>query len=650
MKGLLFIFILAMFYLTALAQNKEIVSGAQNCSTQKMSFKQLPLSNNNKTTVYHSFDVLNYKFELDLYNCFVEPFLKSFSGKIEITLRAMQPINQIRLNAVNSSLQIDSISKNGAAFIHTNDTLTVSLDKTYQTGDTAVVRISYRHKAVADGAFYVNTGFVFTDCEPQGARCWFPCWDNPLDKATTDLLVRVPTDVLLGSNGSLIDSINTGNEIYYHWKSRDPISTYLIVMSGKVDYQLKIVYWSPASDTTKKIPFRFYYNVGEDVKSISATVLDMCTFYSSIFCEHPFEKNGFATLNSDFGWGGMENQTLTSLCPNCWDINIISHEFAHQWFGDMITCASWADIWMNEGFATYIEALWLEHEQGYAAYKSAIESDAIGYTANNPGWAISNPAWAINPPSINVLFNYPVTYAKGACVLHLLRYVLGDDMFFNVIKSYANSNDFRFKNASINDFAQFVNTVTGQDYSWFFAEWIYTANHPQYNSSYYFRDGGNETWYLDYKIAQIQTNTGFFKMPIELKVRFNDNTDTIVHFVNDINNQLVTFSFKKLPAFVAFDPSDQIVLKSSIQVPIKNNVFPEINIYPNPSDDYIKIDFSSTKIYTINLYDFSGKLLFQTSTQSDSLKINTKGFKSGFYILNIKSKNENFNKKIEILR
>ena len=85
------------------------------------------------------------------------------------------------------------------------------------------------------------------------------------------------------------------------------------------------------------------------------------TTYSELFGEHPFEKNGFATLNNQFVWGGMENQTLTSLCPNCWDEGLISHEFAHQWFGDMITCATWADIWLNEGFATYTEALWLEH-------------------------------------------------------------------------------------------------------------------------------------------------------------------------------------------------------------------------------------------------------------------------------------------------
>ena len=141
----------------------------------------------------------------------------------------------------------------------------------------------------------------------------------------------------------------------------------------------------------------------------------MTTGFSQLFGEHPFEKNGFATLNNQFQWGGMENQTLTSLCPNCWSENLVSHEFAHQWFGDMITCATWADIWLNEGFATYWKRSGTNSRADTRAYKSDINNDASSYLSGNPGWPMYNPSWAITTPPNNTLFNYAITYAKGAC-------------------------------------------------------------------------------------------------------------------------------------------------------------------------------------------------------------------------------------------
>jgi aminopeptidase N len=289
----------------------------------------------------------------------------------------------------------------------------------------------------------------------------------------------------------------------------------------------------------------------------------MTDWYSQHFCEHPFQKNGFATLNNQFAWGGMENQTLTSLCPNCWQEWLIAHEYAHQWFGDMITCNTWADIWLNEGFATWTENFWWEKSGGYAGYKNQMNGDASYYLGNNPGGAISDPSWATTTPGANILFNYAITYAKGACVLHMLRYTLGDSLFFASMQAYANDTSLRFHSAAIADFNDKVNTITGADYDWFFTQWIFAPNHPLYANQYCFENLGSGNWDVRFLVRQTQTNAPFFQMPVILKIHFQDNTDSLIRVMNTINYQEYTWTFAKQPASLIFDPGNEIVLKQA---------------------------------------------------------------------------------------
>ena len=513
--------------------------------------------------IQHSFDAIDYKLNLDLYNCFISPYPKSFTGSVILTFQVDSTLNSIKLNAVNTSLVINSVSLAGVSFSHSSNILTINLDRTYNVGETAQIKIFYQHNNVSDGAIYVSNGFLFTDCEPEGARKWLPCWDKPSDKATIDLTARVPANVKLGSNGRLADSTRNVDTIYYNWISNDPVATYLMVMTGKVNYNLDIVYWPRISNPNDSIPIRFYWNQGENVSSMKIKVPQMMTAYSQLFGEHPFEKNGFATLNNQFVWGGMENQTLTSLCPNCWQESLIAHEFAHQWFGDMITCATWADIWLNEGFATYTEALWLEHLYGYSSYKSDINSDASNYLSSNPGWAISEPSWALITPSTNTLFNYAITYMKGACVLHLLRYVMGDTDFFDGLYSYANDPNLKYKSAVIPDFKEHMSTAYGQDLSWFFDEWIYQPNHPAYQNQYWFQNISGANWQVGFVARQTQSNSSFHKMPIEIKLSFTTGADTTIRVMNDSNDQIYMWNFNRQPNNIVFDPSNNIVLKTA---------------------------------------------------------------------------------------
>jgi aminopeptidase N len=511
----------------------------------------------------HSFDVLRYQLFVDLYNCYRNPYSAAFHATELITFKVDSTLNSIRLNAVNASLQIDSVGLAGISFSHSSDTLNIQLNHTYQPGDEVKVKIVYQHMNVVDHAVYSTGGFVFTDTPPEGSRKWFPCWDRPSDKALCEITAKVPLNVKLGSNGSLKDSLIIGDTIYYHWISRDPIATYLMTMTSMTGFALDIVYWHKLYHPADSIPARFYFQPWQVPDSIETVIGPMTDFYSCLFGEYPFEKIGFATLNNSFPWGGMENQTMINLTTNGWQEGLVSHEFSHQWFGDLITCGTWADIWLNESFGTYCESLWLGHKGGNASYKSHIDNQATYYLANNPGIAIYNPSWAIHTPGTNLLYNSVVIYDKGACVLHQLRYVMGDSAFFHLLKSYATDTNFMYKNAVTRDFIDKANKINGNELEWFFDEWLSHPNHPLYSNSYEILKTGDGKWNLKLLLSQYQTNTVFYKMPVQVRVVFTDSTDAMIRVMNDTNQQLFEFVFSQQPAYIVFDPYRNILLKQA---------------------------------------------------------------------------------------
>jgi aminopeptidase N len=246
-------------------QTANEMSGSKLCSMRKSALPYTPLLPGAPESVPgHSFNVLKYTLDLDIRNCFISPYPKTFTGTEKVLFVVDSTLNFIKLNCDEASLQINSVGMAAASFSLTDNMLTLNLNQTYSPGDTVEVLVNYSHKNIDDGAFYVSNGFVFTDCEPEGARKWFPCWDKPSDKAKTDIRVKVPGNVKLGSNGALADSVITGDTIYYHWVSAHNVATYLTVMTGKVNYKLDIVYWENPNIPGNFTPIRFYYNAGED--------------------------------------------------------------------------------------------------------------------------------------------------------------------------------------------------------------------------------------------------------------------------------------------------------------------------------------------------------------------------------------------------
>lgn len=515
----------------------------------------------------HSYDVQKYSLDIDLYHCFLTPYPRTFTARVFITLKVDSALQTIRLNAVNNSLIIDTVELPGFTFTHENDTLTVFCDRTYQPGEILEIPVRYRHKHIADNGFYVGYGVVYTDNPPEGARKWLPCWDRPSDKALWELKAKVPLSARLGSNGYLADSLITGDTIIYHWKTIHPVATYLITFTSRINYAIKQSYWHRQANPSDSIPVRLYYRPGEIITATDTALTAITNFFASRFGDYPFEKIGFATQNSTFPWGGMENQSMVILQPNGFtDIQLVAHEHAHQWFGDLITCGTWADVWLNEGFATYCQHLWLEHSEGYLAYKSSMNTIASSYLGANPGWPLYHPEWAIKTPPGGHLYNTAITYYKGACVLYQLRDVLGDSLFFEVMKSYATDPRLMYGIAFTEDFVTIAEKASGKDLNWFFDQWVYSPDHPVYQNTYQIDSTEDNHWRVALTIRQTQTNTVFFKMPVRILFRFTDQSDTLVAIHNDTNPQEFAFHFTKKPVELVFDPYRNILLKQATTV------------------------------------------------------------------------------------
>jgi aminopeptidase N len=646
-------------------QNAMSVKGSKFCSDKKSSGPTSLREISSQNSPRHTFDVLNYTLNFNLWNNFQSPYPHNFTATEVITFKVDTALNMIKLNAVISSLQILSVSYSATGFTHMADTLYVILDRTYNPGEIVYVGIGYSHKNVEDGNFYASGGFVFTDNEPEGARKWFPCYDRPSDKATVDITAKVPSDVLLGSNGRLADSVTIADTTWFHWISRDPVATYLTVMSAKKNWNLDIVYWDRPSTPDEPMPIRFYYNNGENPLGMEQKVPQMASYFSEHYGEHPFEKDGFASLNNEFAWGGMENQSLTSICPGCWYESLICHEFAHQWFGDMISPGTWADIWLNEGFATWSESLWWEKDGGYAAYKSDVISNANYYLSSNPGWAVYVPEWAVNTPGNDILFNYAITYCKSACVLHLLRYSLGDDLFFPALYDYATDTaNFKYKTSITDDFQAKFEESTGQDLEWFFESWVKQPNHPIYQNEYNISDNnGNGTWNLNFLANQVQTNAGFFPIPIEIYILFMGGTDTTIRVMNDVNQQVFTFTFNKLPTNVFFDFNNEIVLKqASLVVGIDEGNIGEQSFslqqnYPNPVSSQTTFTYSLSEDSQVSLalFDMSGKKVLslvdrQQNRGTHVLTADLSELGTGLYLCRLSAGNNSTTKRLAVLR
>lgn len=483
--------------------------------------------------------------------------------------------------------------------------LTVNLDRPYATGEKVVVDVDYAGNPTSDyfgWNFYGGQLLVWTLSEPYGARVWWPCKDVCTDKAdSVDIDVTLPSTMTAVSNGTLASvTVPAPGRKTFHWRERYPIATYLVSLAAHPYAVVNGTYNTQAGGT---MPVTHYVVPSEVIGATAgfASTPTMITAFADAFGEYPFvaEKYGHA----QFPWGGgMEHQTCTSLYIGAYDEGIISHELGHQWFGDLITCADFRHIWLNEGFATWSEAVWRESQSGFAAYKA--EMAGARYLG-------AGTIFVEDPTNFSDIFNYSLSYQKASWVPHMLRHVMGDATFFAGLQDYR--AQYGYGSATTEQFQAVMEAACGKDLSAFFQQWIYGQYTPRYDYAWKSEPAG-AGWRVRLRITQSQVNTGLFTMPLDVMITTTAGPQTFV-VENSQATQWYAFDVAAAPTAVTLDPDDWVLCTKRFQntsdVPVAAASARLLGAAPNPFNPRTTVRFSLPLAgdARLDLFDASGRLV-----------------------------------------
>jgi aminopeptidase N len=499
---------------------------------------------------------------------------------------------------LSSAMFVDSIVMNHhvVPFVRDPASFTVILDRLYLKEETISLKVYYQgHPAgTGFGSFmfgsHAGVPWIWSLSEPYGAKDWWPCKDNPADKAdSVDIAITCDSTLKAGSNGTLV-GINNNNDgtVTYVWKERYPIATYLVSLAITNYAQFSNWFRYSQVDSMEIVNYVLPEHLASAQASLPRTV-DMLEIFSGMFGLYPFVKEKYG--HADFGWGGaMEHQTMTS--TTTYNEGVIAHELAHQWFGNLITCETWQHLWLNEGFAQYATAVYFEREYGEQSYWKYMNQQLV-----NAKFARGS-LFLVDTSNVSNMFNGSRVYAKGAVVLHMLRHLLGDSVFFQALNAYAADPELKYSSANTEDFQRICEKVSGRTLEYFFSEWIYGEEYPRYDWYWTVRDSAG----LSIVTLSINQWTGtsdplFFTMPLDIRISYQGK-DTVMTVFNDSQYEEFTFLLTFSPDSLALDPYDWILKESRQLTGVRENssILPVSSSlsqnYPNPFNTTTLIAYS----------------------------------------------------------
>ncbi len=521
-----------------------------------------------------SYHVLDYRLSLH----FDEPHGTVFGDEV-VTLRPFgDRFREFYLNS--AGLTIDSVRLEGASVAetplrHSTDSsrLWIDLDRAYAAGTTLRVRVIY-HGAPRTGLFFVNptTAYpnapreVFSQGEPELNHYWFPCWDYPNDMATSETITTVPTGQVVVSNGRLVLVTHGAHTTTYDWGERVPHSSSLASTAAGP--------WREITDHAGATPVAYYAPRSVDTATIRRSFRltpDMIAFFGDATgVAYPYEQYAQTTVH-DFLFGGQENVSATTLTDNTLhdaradadysSTALVAHELGQEWFGDYVQGRDWADIWLNEGFATYMEALYTQHHDGNDAFRYEMSQDEELARAQDQHDYLR--------PIVDGHFDDPldmfdaITHEKGAAVLDMLRYLIDGasaashpasqrETLFRALHHYLVLH--HSHTATTSDLIEALRESTGLELGWFFHQWVFMAGTPSYRvSARYDSARFVEVVHVE-QVQHVDSLTPLFRMPLEFAFQRAGQELDRVQVVDSLASQDFEIPLNLAPAWVDFDP------------------------------------------------------------------------------------------------
>jgi len=578
----------------------------------------------------------------------INPAVASISGVVTPYFKALQNLHQFNLEK-NPSLIVDSVIYHGVQ-ITASDSASYLMNiylpnlVTANTIDSVSIYYHGTPTSTGFGSFiqdnHSGSPIIWTLSEPYGAREWWPNKNDLNDKIDSiDVIVTCPNGNRAASNGVLVNETHGTVNSTYHWRHRHPIANYLVAIAV-TNYA---VYSDFASITSGMVEVLNYVYPEDSSYAVVSTpkVVQSIQLYSQLFIDYPFanEKYGHA----EFGWGGgMEHQTMSFM--GGFSHSLMAHELAHQWFGDMVTCGSWTDIWLNEGFATYLTGLTYEHTPN-SPYWNLWKHNTINSITSDPDGSV----YCDDTTSVGRIFSSRLSYSKGAYVLHMLRWTVGDLAFYAGVQNYLQDASLSYGFARTDDLKQHIETTSGMNLTEYFADWYYGEGFPTYNVIF------NQTTdtAMSVRLDQTSSNSSvsFFEMPVPIKVTFDDGTDSVFVLNHTSSGQIFNISSPKNIQNAEFDPDLHIACLFNVSSNVgmqKVENEGHFYVYPNPVIDKVFISANNEKMSQIEVMDMQGRVL-KTIRVADNMKqvsIDMTHYASGNYLLRISGEKSNYIQKI----
>lgn len=639
------------------AQHQHVCAKAKQASLQREFDIQAKISNVTAAQISHEtkYDVKFVHLDLN-----VERINKYISGNVKTIATVTASVLDTFQTLLHQNYTIDSVYFNGVLFstFRQDSIIKGGLAAPLPVGST-FTSVVYYHGTAPSGGSAIGSGFsnaaswygssnraTWSLSECFVAYHWWPCKQMLTDKIDSSwVFITTDSTNKAGSNGVLTNVVNVGNKKRYEWKSRSPIDYYLIsvAVSKYKEYNL---YAHPQYLPNDSILIQNYIDANAwtsnsfnnndkpELNKMPMTMEFLCNMYGM----YPFYKEKYGHCMAPLG-GGMEHQTMTTI--GFFDFFIDAHELAHQWWGDNVTCASWKDIWINEGFASYTEHLIAQYltPSQFSTNLTAAHNNIMSQAG---GSVFFTDADTLNS---NRIFDSRLTYDKGGAIVHTLRFITNNDsLWFNALRGFQNT----YKNnvATAVDFKNYYQTYTGIDATQFFNQWYYGEGYPTFTVKYNYT--GDKVFIKSTQTVSKPSVTPLFITPMEYVISRTGKPDTTIRVMHSNATEIYTLNMTGTVVTVRCDPNNWIINKANVARDLtlgidvgiqETKLFSQITISPNPTKGNIEIANPAKIQGKAKVYDLSGKILFEKSlTQTTEFDLSS--YASGVYLVKVYNESE----------